>query len=260
MNRLCITRLARTLLETTSMLGCVLLNACSSPVEESAVDKGHELFASKALSQSHLNDYTCATCHDTVESDPPSKKPGSALAGVTLRPSFWGDQVADLLDAVNACRGNFMSDPEPLTRTDETARSLYAYLESLEPGDSAPIPFTIVNTIEAIPRADTADAIAEAANHGQLIYAQACASCHGSMHEGNGRLSARVPVLPEQTIAEHAQYSNRVQRLIFTEKIRHGLFLGYGGNMPPFSSELLSDTDVSDLLEAFGVLGIDDAQ
>jgi thiosulfate dehydrogenase len=51
-----------------------------------------------------------------------------------------------------------------------------------------------------------------------------------------------------------------VQRLIFTEKIRHGLFLGYGGTMPPFSSQLLSDAEVSDLLEALGVLGIEDAQ
>jgi len=41
---------------------------------------------------------------------------------------------------------------------------------------------------------------------------------------------------------------------VFTEKIRHGLFLGYGGVMPPFSREVLSDQDVSDLLEALGVI------
>jgi thiosulfate dehydrogenase len=254
-----LTRLAGQLLATTSVLGCALLG-CSSPAEQSAVDQGHELFDSKALSQSHLNDYTCATCHDTVASDPPSKKTGSALAGVTLRPTFWGAQVADLLGAVNACRANFMGDTQPLSPNDEPARSLYAYLTSLEPGNSAPVPFTIVSTIDALPRAETPEAIQNAADHGQLLYARACASCHGSMHEGTGRLSTRLPVLPEQTIAEHAEYSKRIQRLIFTEKIRHGLFLGYGGNMPPFSSELLSDDEVSDLLEAFGVTGIEDAQ
>ncbi len=75
------------------------------------------------------------------------------------------------------------------------------------------------------------------------------------MHDGVGRLNETIPILPEDTIVAHAQYSARVQRLVFTEKIRHGLFLGYGGVMPPFSAELLSDQDVSDLLEALGVLG-----
>jgi thiosulfate dehydrogenase len=46
-----------------------------------------------------------------------------------------------------------------------------------------------------------------------------------------------------------------VQRLIFIEKIRHGRFLGYGGEMPPFSSELLSDADVADVLEYLSILG-----
>lgn len=260
MNRNRTTSASNNLLAVASLLGCALLAACSSTTEESAVEQGQKLFESKALSQSRLNDYTCASCHDLVASTPPSKKTGGALSGVTLRTSFWGDQVADLLGAVNACRSNFMGDAKPLTAEDGQARSLYAYLESLEPGDSAPIPFRVVNTIDPLPRAETPEAIADAHSHGELLYAQACLYCHGSMHDGAGRLSTRLPILPEQTIAEHAQYSQRVQRLIFTEKIRHGLFLGYGGNMPPFSTELLSDTDVSDLLEALGVLGIDDAQ
>lgn len=245
-------------------LACVLagylLNACSSNTEESSVEQGRALFDTKALSKSRINDYTCATCHDTVATDPPSRKTGGPLAGVTLRKSFWGDQVADLLGSINACRSSFMGDTEPLSASDERARSLYAYLASLEPGDSAPVAFTVVNTIDPLPRAEGAEAITDAENRGRLRYAQACASCHGSMHDGLGRLSSRVPILPEQTLAEHAEYSRRVQRLIFTEKIRHGLFLGYGGSMPPFSSELLSDAEVSDVLEALGVLGIDDTQ
>jgi len=61
--------------------------------------------------------------------------------------------------------------------------------------------------------------------------------------------------LPEDTLAEHAGYSLRSQRLVFIEKIRHGLFLGYGGDMPPFSKEQLSDAEISDVLEALGVFG-----
>jgi thiosulfate dehydrogenase len=248
---------ASQLCETTSVLGLCLLSACSSPAEQSEVDKGRALFDGKALSQSHLNDFTCATCHDLVPSVPPSKKAGGALAGVTLRTSFWDGQVADLLGSVNACRENFMGDNQPLAAKDEQARALYAYLASLEPGDSDPIPFTIVTTIDPLPRGETPEAIADAQVHGQVLYAQTCASCHGTMHDGLGRLSTQEPILPEDTLAQHPppQYTPRLQRLVFTEKIRHGLFLGYGGTMPPFSTEVLSDGDVSDLLEALGVLG-----
>jgi thiosulfate dehydrogenase len=246
---------ASKLLAIAAMLGCCVLSACSSASDESAVDGGRKLFESKALSQSRLNDYACVTCHDTVASNPPSKKAGGALAGVTLRSSFWGGQVADLLDSVNACRSNFMGDNQPLSASSEQARELYAYLASLEPGDASPIPFTVVASIDPLPRGATPDAISVAENHGRELYTFTCQYCHGGMHDGLGRLSTQVPLLPEQTIAEHAEYSARVQRLIFTEKIRHGLFLGYGGVMPPFSAELLSDQDVSDVLEAMGVLG-----
>jgi len=237
------------------LLGCGFVSACGSTSGQSDIDEGRDLFQSKALSRSHLNDYACVTCHDSVASSPPSKKAGGALAGVTLRSSFWGGQVADLLGSVNACRSNFMGDSQPLTEKGEQARDLYASLASLEPGDAEPIPFTVVANIDALPRGATPDAIATAQAHGQELYALTCQYCHGSMHDGLGRLSSQVPLLPEQTIVEHAAYSARIQRLIFTEKIRHGLFLGYGGVMPPFSAELLSDQDVSDVLEALGVLG-----
>ncbi|HYQ25967.1 MAG TPA: c-type cytochrome [Polyangiaceae bacterium] len=247
MNPRLATRPAGKLWETAALIGCCLLSACSSPAEPSAVEQGRQLFESKALSSSHLNDYTCASCHDTVASTPPSKKAGGALAGVTLRSTFWGGQEADLLGSINACRNDFMADNRPLVVTEERARSLYAYLESLEPGDANPIPFTVVTTIDPLPRGDE--------SHGQVLFAQTCLYCHGSMHDGSGRLSSRLPILPEDTLVAHAEYSARLQRLVFTEKIRHGLFLGYGGVMPPFSTELLSDQDVSDLLEALGVLG-----
>jgi len=256
MNRHRTTRLAAAKLWAAApLLCCVLLSACGGGSEQTAVEKGRQLFESKALSKSSLNDYTCASCHDSVASTPPSKKAGGALAGVTLRSSFWGGQEADLLSSINACRNSFMSDNQPLSASNEQARSLYAYLASLEPGDANAIPFTVVTNIDPLPRGETPEAIADAFAHGQVLFVQTCLYCHGSMHDGQGRLSDRVSILPEDTLIEHAQYSARAQRVIFTEKIRHGLFLGYGGVMPPFSAELLSDQDVSDLLEALNVLG-----
>ena len=236
---------ARGLRQAACLLGCSALSACGSSSDQS-VAQGRQLFESQALSPSHLNIYTCKTCHDVEADRTPLIKAGAVLAGVTSRPLFWGGQVADLLGAVNACRNYFMVANQPLSATDADAHSLYAYLASLEPGDSEQVPFTIVTEIDALPRGD--------ADHGQVLFAAACSYCHGDMHHGIGRFSG-LPILPEDTIAAHARYSPRSQRLVFTEKIRHGLFLGYGGMMPPFSSERLSDEDVSDLLEALGVLG-----
>jgi len=247
MNRRNATRPVGRLRETACLLLCYLVGACSGTPEQSAADRGHRLFESRTLSQSRLNHYTCATCHDIAASTPPSKKTGAALAGVTLRSSFWGGQEADLLGSINACRDDFMGDNQPLSASNEDARSLYAYLASFEPGEPNPRPFTIVTSIDPLARGTE--------GHGRAVFVQACMACHGVMHNGTGRLDETVPILPEDTIAAHAQYSARVQRLVFTEKIRHGLFLGYGGVMPPFSLELLSDEDVSDLLEAMGVTG-----
>lgn len=226
----------------------MLALGCGSTGEErSAAERGKELFESKALSPSRLNDYTCATCHDEAATEPPSKKSGAPLAGVTKRPAFWGGQEAELLRAVNACRDYFMLASTPLAADEPDARALYAYLESLEPGDEAAQPFTVVTDIDPLPLGD--------ATNGNVLYVMACGTCHGAMHTGQGRLSERVPVLPEDSLLEHDTYSPRVQRLIFTEKIRHGPFLGYGGNMPPLSTERLSNAEVSDILQALGVLG-----
>jgi thiosulfate dehydrogenase len=105
----------------------------------------------------------------------------------------------------------------------------------------------VVRDVEPLPRGN--------AENGQILYVSACSYCHGSVHSGAGRLSDRVPVLPEQTIDEHFNYTARELRLVFIEKVRHGLFLGYGGDMPPFSAETLSNAQLSDVLEALQVFG-----
>lgn len=230
-------------------LACCLAAACSEAPSGtgSEVERGRALWNSRELSPSTLNAYACATCHDAGALSSTFVKPGANLAGVTLRPSFWGGQENDLLASVNACRREFMVASEPLVATEPNAVALYAYLSRLEPLEPRAVPFTIVRSIEPLPRGN--------ATRGELTFSEACYYCHGSKHTGSGRLNERVPVLPEDTLAEHAEFSARVQRLIFIEKIRHGLFLGYGGDMPPFSLEVLSDAQISDLLEALGVLG-----
>lgn len=221
--------------------------ACSEAAPITSAEHGRELFFSKQLSPSRLNNYTCANCHATTLAESPVVLTGATMAGVTRRPLFWGGQENDLLRSINACRSYFMAAPEPLPADDPDAQALYAFLLSLEPGDPEPVPFEIVRTIEMLPRGD--------ATTGAGVYTRACSYCHGLMRSGSGRLSDRVPILPEDTIVEHPGYTPRELRLVFIEKIRHGLFLGYGGDMPPFSTQRLSNTDVSHVLETLGMLG-----
>lgn len=211
--------------------------------------RGQQLFASTELSPSASNLFTCGTCHDPTPGQTMIRRPGAALAGATLRTSFWGGQEDDLLRAIDDCRVEFMLANTPLDSASADASALFAYLVSLEPGDASEQPFSVVREIADVPRGD--------ARHGYVVYAQACEQCHGSMHDGDGRLGDIVPVLPEDTLAVHAPpaYSPRTQRLVFIEKTRHGVFLNYGGEMPPFSLEVLPDGDLSDLLEALGVFG-----
>lgn len=231
--------------------------SCSSSDGADAVDRGAQLFQSRELSSSDANIYTCATCHDIASGQQSTQqsasaasatiKPGALLAGVTRRPSFWGGMESDLLDAVDDCRGLFMFDRDALGRNDASAVALYAFLVSLQPGDAAPVPFTVPANIADVPRGD--------AGRGQSLFANACGGCHGQMHTGAGRLSSIAPILPEDTIASHTGYDADTLRLIFIEKARHGGFYGYSGVMPPFSKEVLSDTALGDILEAFGVTG-----
>ncbi len=208
---------------------------------------GAALFQSTAISSSSLDLFTCATCHDAAAARSTLIKVGAPLAGAPDRPLFWGGQENDLLRSINDCLTYFMDASVPLTASDRQADALYAYLLALGPGSPDPAPFTLVTSIDDVPRGDAA--------RGATVYTLACATCHGGMHDGTGRLDSRVPILPEETLAQHATYSPSGQRLVFIEKVRHGGFFGYGGDMPPFSLEALSDDQLSDVLEALNVLG-----
>jgi len=237
------------LLAAVFLLGA---SACSSssPPDPVSVDAGAKLFASPELSSSAANFYACATCHDTTPADSATGaiKPGALLAGVTQRQSFWGGMQNDLLAAVNDCLRLFMYERSDLTAADTAARSLYAFLVSLEPGAPAPVAFSVPTYIEDVPRGDP--------QRGLGYYQRSCARCHGAIHTGEGRIASSLPILPEGPIASHADYDLRLQRLVFIEKTRHGGFFGYAGVMPPFSQEVLGDAELGHILEALGVTGL----
>ncbi|MGK3961248.1 c-type cytochrome [Sorangium sp. So ce118] len=217
-------------------------------VDATAVEHGAALFRDPSIAETSFNHYSCATCHEAVPGDAgDAMLPGAPLAGAVNRPHYWGGQEVDLLAAINHCLYYFMTKDLPWTADDEAARAMYAYLESL-PGDgeaAEAAPFTPVYTLSQPPPGDP--------KKGELIHERACASCHGRAHSGEGRLVARAPALPDQTLDEHplGEYTEADRLLVFVEKVRHGGFVGYGGQMPPFSLEVLSDEEFGDLLSFY---------
>jgi len=235
------------------MFGIVLaLPSCATEsAPPAAVDRGRELASSPKVSPSKGNVTTCTTCHRMDPAERPELiLPGAALAGATLRKSFWGGQELDLLRSINQCRYFFMAANEPWTADDPSAVDLYAFLQSLEPlGTGAlreAVPFTVVRDVSDVP--------AQPAGSGDKVYDRACRVCHGAPHTAEGRPRSSTPLLPEDAVSSHEYLKSRdATRLIFVEKVRHGGFLGYGGLMPPFSAEAMSDGELGALLSFLGL-------
>jgi thiosulfate dehydrogenase len=237
-------RPAFTLAVTALAIGCTTETVIETRVEQgTAVDHGKALFSDPSASSSTLNEFSCATCH-VAEGAPDRILSGAKLAGAPGRPLFWGGQENDLLRSINHCRYYFMLAQQPWTAEDEEAKAMWAYLTSLPPEEPAPVPFTVVLAAKDVPAGNAAK--------GAAVYSAACATCHGAAHTGFARLTPAAPILPEDADAEHTEYTADERRLIYVEKVRHGGFLQYGGVMPPFSREALSDEQMADLLAHLG--------
>ena len=220
------------------------LACCGSTdqVTRGAADRGEALFASTKISRNGANALACSTCHTTSSLDP-RRLAGATLAGVTLRPSFWGGRQRDLLASTNDCLKFFMLDATGLAASDPNAKDLYAYLESLPPEVTTAVPFTVVGDLLDLPGGDAA--------RGQAPYTALCASCHGAIKTGDGRIAGAAR-LPDDTRTEHLAEGPEGLRKIVVEKVRHGAFLGYSGRMPPFSAEVMTDQELADVIAYLG--------
>jgi thiosulfate dehydrogenase len=221
----------------------LLVGGCS----ESAREYGHVLFDDASVSSAASNHFRCSTCHDTGPA-PQTIHAGYDLHDTTVRPSYWGGFEPTLLDAINQCLTEFMRG-RALAPTDERARGLYVYLQSVSTDATAPaLPLTIVQNIVDVPSGEV--------DTGKQTYDQACAGCHGAPHTGVGRLSAEVSIVPDETLQQHGTDPTSGARPVVIEKVRHGRFFNIGGNMPLFSEEVLSDAQLGSILaylETFGL-------
>ena len=217
-----------------------LLAGCADTTPQ---ERGAALFVAPDLSGSPTNAASCATCHATGAIPADWIPVGGTLAGVTKRPSFFGGGELDLRTSINFCLRRFMRSPaiEPLTEDDPRGRDLLSYLETLE-GPADAVPWTLGDIADDLPPGDAA--------RGSVVWDAACRGCHGEPRTGAGRLSSLVAILPDETLEEHGAEA----RLRTIEKVRNGQFYGAGGDMPPYSIELISDQQLADVLAHLGLL------
>jgi thiosulfate dehydrogenase len=234
---------------TAARIGLVvlLIAACGDNGKTvPAVEFGAQIFADPRLGENSANAYSCATCHETTATpDPTRMYPGYTLYDAAFRASWWGGFEPEYLQAVNFCYVSFMGGRAPLAPDDPKAMALYEYLASISPDRPAPArPLTFTKYVFSIPRGDPA--------RGEQVYASACASCHGVLGTGKGRLSSAIPLLPDAIDATAKLFPDTDPGILVVEKVRHGQFWGVGGTSPPFSIEMMSDADLSALIAYLG--------
>lgn len=233
------------------VLVVVVIAGCGQTTERTrtAAERGEALATTTSISPSRFNAYACTTCH-AVTSAADRVLPAAPLGGAARRPNFWGGRLLTLQEAVDECARRFMR----MTALDPGAREaidLYAYLESIaEKGPSSAQPFDVAIATADLPAGDAA--------RGARTWERACRQCHGEIKTGAGRITSAAgttpaSLVPNDTLDLHGKDGIPVARQVIIEKIRHGAFLGFPGIMPPFSRNVLSDADVSDLAAYLGL-------
>lgn len=235
-------------------LGIALAGCGGEDPSPTLAERGAQLARDPSISRSQYNRFACVTCHAERASDAAGRTlPGAVLEGAVHRPSYWGGEVLNLREAVGRCWVYFMrgvaSDLDG-----PTGDALWHWLRALSPGDAGvttAVPFTVPRSVRELPNGDAA--------RGRAVFARACQSCHGAFGTAAGSLGRLVSVLPRDTINEHCRGEppagvpdlQTYMRTVIVQKTRHGGFLGYGGTMPPFSTETLSDAELADIVAMF---------
>ncbi len=228
----------------------VLGAACGTTTDhEPLADEGARYAGEASISRSSYNAFSCDDCHAAHPGDVGGRiLSGAVLEGVALRPSYWGGETDSLTEAVQRCWTHFMRG-QSQDLDGPVGDALFAWLTSLAPTDpteTQAVPVTWVSSVADIAPGD--------ATQGNLLYHQACSVCHGELNQGPV-LGPLTSYIPADTVRLHDVPGMCVPgmcgayvREVVIEKVRHGSFLGYSGNMAPFSSQSLTDAQLADIL------------
>lgn len=235
-----------------ALLLAIAAAGCGSPKTETkpAVELGAALFHDHTLSSSSYNRFSCSTCHSTDAAEDATRVfAGGSLENAANRPDWFDGYSLQFLDSVNFCLVYFMRG-EKLAPGDPDGDALYEYLASISPDPAPPaVSYTLLQQIQGLPL--TGDVA-----NGQQVYERTCQICHGDKDTGHGRISSSTTILNQQLSADYDTLFGTgatIHNVVVTEKVRHGQFYGIGGNMPFFSEEKLSDSDLTDLEAYLGL-------
>ena len=227
----------------TPLAALLIALGCGGTQTVPAATLGERQFSDSSLSTSPFNKFSCSTCHQVSKSPAARNDPGYNLYNVVHRPNWWGGYETRLIDAINYCMTEFMGG-RTLAPDEDSARELYEYLAANSPDASAPaLPLTVIKNVTGL-----TDLTGDKA-HGKDVYDRSCRRCHGDPHTGNGRLSTKVSIIPEDTLKAFPT----IARLVAVEKVRHGKFFNIGGIMPLYSAETISDQEIADVLAYVGL-------
>lgn len=179
------------------------------------------------------NTFACATCHALEEPAPDGlRRPGHPIGDAANRPSYKNEQLAELRDAVNSCRVEWMAAAE-LSVDDARWIALRDFLESVAGDQPAPaLRYEIVQPPDDLSGGDE--------SAGRETFNHSCVVCHGMDASGTERGPAlRGETLTEEIIGRRVRTSGAADSPIYP-----GLT---NGIMPFWAADRLSDDELVDL-------------
>ena len=210
-------------------LAVLLLSGCADS-GSSAEPSGETLYL-----QPHDdgNTFACATCHALAEPAPDGlRRLGHPIGDAANRPSYKNGQLAELRDAINSCRVEWMAASE-LSVDDARWLSLRDFLESTA-GDqpAAALRYEIVQPPDDLSGGDE--------NAGNETFNDTFVVCHGVDASGTERGPAlRGETLTEEIIGRRVRTSGSADSPIYP-----GLT---NGIMPFWAADRLNDDELVDL-------------
>jgi cytochrome c len=196
------------------------------------------------------NGFSCIICHDSgIDGEDGLIRPGHTMMNAFNRPSWKNGNVDQLLEAVNTCLSDWMN-ADTLSEDDLLWEALETYIRFISPDlNSKPISIQIVTP----PDPPTGGNFERGE---QLIQQLACIDCHGKdlrgvMDDTGGLLAPYLIERPEIPL-DHDYIAAKI-RVSGSNLSGSYEGLSYGGNMPFWGANRISDQDVRDIAEYLAV-------
>ncbi|UPW16937.1 DM13 domain-containing protein [Agarivorans sp. TSD2052] len=215
----------------------ILLSACGGG--EGSNEPAQPLSGQQLFNQADVNgnQFACSTCHATQENNQQLDsnqlhRPAHPLFNAVKRNAFYNGNFSELIDAVNNCRVDWM-DTSSYREDSEQWTALQQYLESLT--DSTTAEEIVFNQVPAITDFSGANAA-----HGEQLFNQTCATCHGENAVGsNLAKNLNGSGLSAAQVASKVRSSGPSASEYFSNLVE--------GNMPFWSEQRLANQDLADI-------------